>query len=52
VETVLGQSESDRELFVTCDGASAATARAAEAFATANPPHHRLHFEKGERLGE
>lgn len=24
VETVLGQSESDRELFITCDGASAA----------------------------
>ncbi|MDO8380900.1 glycosyltransferase family 2 protein [Phenylobacterium sp.] len=52
VETVLGQSETDWELFIICDGAPEATVQAARAFAAADPRITACVFDKGERLGE
>ena len=52
VETVIGQSESDWELFIICDGAPAATVQAAQAFAARDPRIQAFAFEKGQRLGE
>ncbi|WP_421934697.1 glycosyltransferase [Phenylobacterium sp.] len=52
VETVLGQSEADWELFIICDGAPEATAEAARAFAAADPRITACVFPKGERFGE
>lgn len=52
VETVLGQSETDWELFIICDGAPQATVEAAQAFAAADSRITACVFAKGERLGE
>ena len=52
VESVIGQSEADWELFIICDGAPQATVEAAHALAARDPRIQACAFEKGERFGE
>ncbi len=52
METVLGQSHGNLELFVVCDGAPPETVACARTFAGRDPRVRVFDFEKGERNGE